>query len=172
MESKNQVQFNKDLPNKKLTVTRYFDAPQSDVWMAWTEREYLDKWWAPKPWRAETKTMNFTEGGHWFYAMVGPANERHYAMVTFNRIEPKSYFEAQDSFTDENGNPNSDLPSTQWKNRFSPEGNGTMLLVELSFKTEKDLSTLVEMGFQEGFTMTLDSLAEYLAANFSFAKQS
>ena len=53
----------KDLPNKKITVTRHFNAPLDQVWKAWTESELLDQWWAPKPFKAETKFMDFKVGG-------------------------------------------------------------------------------------------------------------
>ena len=52
-----ETQVVKDLANKKMTITRYFDAEVELVWLAWTEHELLDQWWAPKPWRAETKTL-------------------------------------------------------------------------------------------------------------------
>ncbi len=61
---------------KELIVTRIFDAPVNKVWHAWTDSAELDKWWAPKPWKAVTKQFNFSEGGHWLYAMQGPDGEK------------------------------------------------------------------------------------------------
>ena len=55
MTVNSKMQINKDVDNKKMTITRSFDAPVSDVWRAWTESKLLDQWWAPKPWKAETK---------------------------------------------------------------------------------------------------------------------
>ena len=54
MTVNSKMQIDKDLDNKKMTITRGFDAPVADVWRAWTESELLDQWWAPKPWKAET----------------------------------------------------------------------------------------------------------------------
>jgi len=64
---KNEASFEKDLKNKRLTVSRAFNAPLELVWKAWTESEILDQWWAPKPYRAETKSMDFRKGGMWAY---------------------------------------------------------------------------------------------------------
>jgi len=61
----NKTEILKDLTNRKLNVTRAFSAPVEKVWRAWTEAEQLDKWWAPRPWKAITKTMDFTPGGFW-----------------------------------------------------------------------------------------------------------
>ena len=59
---KNQTKIAKDLPNKRITVTRNFEAPLEQVWKALTEKDLLDQWWAPKPWKAKTKSMDFREG--------------------------------------------------------------------------------------------------------------
>ncbi len=83
----------KDAANRKLHVTREFAAPVEKVWKAWTESSILDKWWAPKPWRTETKSMDFTDGGLWLYAMIGPEGERHYSRVDIKKVV------AQQSFT-------------------------------------------------------------------------
>ena len=57
--------YTKDVANNKMTVVRQFDAPVEQVWRAWTESELLDQWWAPLPWKAKTKKMDFREGGSW-----------------------------------------------------------------------------------------------------------
>ena len=68
--------YTKDLENKKIKVTREFDAPVEKVWRAWTEKELLDQWWAPRPWKAVTQSMNFSNGGTWLYYMEGPDGSR------------------------------------------------------------------------------------------------
>src|SRR5688500_12202366 len=88
MSHEMHMQIVKDLPNKKITITRQFNATPDMVWRAWTESELLDQWWAPKPWRAETKTLNFKEGGNWLYAMVGPNGDKEWVKVDFITIEP------------------------------------------------------------------------------------
>ena len=160
MTTQQKIQIQKDLPNKKITVIRQFDASPEEVWKAWTESELLDQWWAPKPWKAETKSMDFSEGGQWLYAMVGPDGERHWAIVNYMTIEPITSFTAQDSFSDENGNKSDELPSMHWKNSFRATPTGTEVLVEITFDSIADLEKIVEMGFEEGFTAGLSNLEE------------
>ncbi len=167
----NKTQLVKDLPAKKITVTREFEAPVADVWSAWTEKELLEQWWAPKPWKAESKKMDFRNGGHWLYAMVGPEGEKHWARIDYSNIVPGKSFEAKDTFTDENGNPNSDLPNMQWKNTFSPSEKGTKVLVEIQFKSESDLNKILEMGFEQGFAMAHDNLDHYFSTQFKLRKE-
>ena len=49
-----------------------------------------------------------------------------------------------------------------WKVEFSKTDTGTKVKVEITFANEKDLNTIVEMGFQEGFSMAHDNLDELL----------
>ena len=78
-----QTNYKKDDVNRKIIVHRSFNAPLNFVWHAWTEKEILDKWWAPKPWRTETKTINLTIGGIWLYAMISPEGEKHWSKADF-----------------------------------------------------------------------------------------
>ena len=162
METKNQMQIVKDVPGKKITITRIFDAAPAEVWRAWTESELLDQWWAPKPWKAETKEMDFKSGGYWLYAMVGPDNTRVWARVDFSSIIPKKSYEAIDTFCDENGKPNAEMPRMTWKNTFESSEGGTKLTVIIAFQKEADIKVIMDMGFEQGFTDGLNNLDELL----------
>lgn len=155
--------FTKDTNNKKMTVVRTFNAPLQQVWDSWTQSEILDQWWAPKPWKAVTKSMDFREGGQWFYYMEGPEGERHYCKFTYKEIEPNNYYSGSDNFCDENGNVNTDFASMYWKVQFAGDGAATMVTVEINVDKAEDLETILKMGFKEGFTMGLNNLDEVLA---------
>lgn len=167
----NPTEIVKDLPNKKLTITRTFEATPDLVWRTWTEKELLDQWWAPKPWKAETKTLDFKEGGSWLYAMVGPANEKHWAKADYDKINPQKSFDITEYFCDEQGTKNSELPTMRWKNQFKPTSSGTTVIIEISFTKENDMKTIMEMGFEAGFTAALGNLEEYLKAGFKLRNE-
>src|SRR5580704_6088116 len=116
MENKFMTEVTKDLQNKRITVNREFDAAPDLVWRAWTEGRLLDQWWAPKPWKAKTKSLKFLEGGSWLYAMQGPDGTKIWSIVEFKSIKKFSSFQAVSFFCDENGNKNLDFPSMHWKN--------------------------------------------------------
>jgi uncharacterized protein YndB with AHSA1/START domain len=158
-----QTKVTKDVTGKKIIVVRDFDAPVERVWRAWTDESILDQWWAPKPWKAETKSMDFREGGYWLYAMVGPEGERIWGRVDYQTIDEHKRFIAKDSFCDENGTSNEDSPSMTWTNEFIKTGDFTTVRVEISFAKEEDMNQILEMGFEEGFTMALGNLDEVLA---------
>lgn len=156
--------FTKDEAKKTITVVREFDAPVPDVWNAWTKAELLEQWWAPRPWKAVTQSMDFREGGAWLYYMEGPDGSRHYARVDYKKIDPQKSFSAKDAFTDENGNISTNMPSMNWNNVFTASGNSTKVEVLITFQTLEDLEKILEMGFKEGFTMAHANLDELLAS--------
>lgn len=163
MNTKTKARFTKDVANKKIIVVKDLDANIHEVWNAYTDSTQLDQWWAPKPWRAETKTMNFKEGGTWRYAMIGPKGERQWSMSTFETIDAPNKFTAVDNFTDESGKKTSDFPSSHWTNTFEKTNDGTRLRVELKFKSEADMKKLLDTGFEKGFEMGLENLEELLS---------
>lgn len=162
---KHETKFTKDSAANKLHVTRAFEAPVEKVWKAWTVRDILDQWWAPRPWKAETKSLDFRQGGNWLYCMVGPNGDRHWCRVDFTAVETKKSFKADSSFCDENGTPNTAMPVMHWHTRFSSTPTGSMIDVTISFDKEADLNTIVTMGFEQGFNMGLGNLDELLAAD-------
>jgi uncharacterized protein YndB with AHSA1/START domain len=157
-----KVTVNKNVANRKITVEREFDAPVHDVWKAWTEKDLLDQWWAPKPYKAKTKSLDFREGGHWMYEMVGPDGDESWVWVNFFKIVPNKSFTAEDFFCNEKGERTHELPGMFWNNQFSPTGNGTKVICELTFASEEDLNKILELGFEPGFTAALSNLDELL----------
>lgn|SRR5690554_2273504 len=154
--------FTVDKENKTIHMNREFDAEPELVWQAWTTPELLDQWWGPKPWKAETKSMDFREGGHWLYAMVGPEGEKHWSKVRFISIEMVRSFSARAGFCDEHGTINEDLPQNLWENKFEGKDERTLVKSTLTFDSLEDLETNISMGFKEGISMGMSQLDELL----------
>ena len=157
-----QTNYTKDEVNRKIIVHRTFNAPLNLVWRAWTEKEILDQWWAPKPWQAETKTMNFTVGGMWLYAMAGPDGEQHWSKADYKVITPLKEFTCIVCFCDENGTKNDAFQTSSWQVHFKTADNITNVLVEITFEKSEDLQKMIEMGFEQGFAMAHSNLEELL----------
>ena len=169
MKSNLLMNFTVDKENSTVNIKREFNASLDNVWSAWTKPEILDQWWAPAPWKARTKSMEFKEGGRRLYAMVGPQGEEHWAIADFTSITPKTNFKYVDAFSDSEGNLNQDFPLSDWNVNFSEQGDST--IVDIAIKHEKlaDLEKIIEMGFKEGFTIAMEGLDEIFASrNQSF----
>lgn len=155
--------FTQDLTNKKIKVTREFDAPVEQVWKAWTKSELLDQWWAPKPWKANTISMDFRDEGVWLYYMEGPDGTRHYCRADYKSIRTNKSYECLDAFCDEKGNINTEFPRMEWMVEFNKANTGTKVDVEITFASKEDLEKIIEMGFKEGFAAAHNNLDELLA---------
>jgi uncharacterized protein YndB with AHSA1/START domain len=158
-----ETQYTKHSSGNKLRVLREFDAPVEKVWRAWTDPKIIDQWWAPKPWQAKTRSMDFREGGIWIYAMMGPNGETQWCRVDFKKIEPLTSYAGDNYFCDENGNRNSELPIMHWNILFYSRGETTQVEVEIDFDSEEDMNKIIEMGFKGGFAMAHGNLDELLA---------
>ncbi len=158
-----QFAFTVQKENNTIIIKREFDAPLQQVWRAWSTPELLDKWWGPRPWKAETKSMDFSNGGRWHYSMNGPEGEKHWAYADYIKIVPEKSIYARDAFSDENGTVNTKMPQNFWEIEFSETGSHTLLDMLLTFDSPEDLETNLTMGFREGFTQGLEQLDELLA---------
>src|SRR5215471_11942998 len=150
--------FTVDKPTKTVFVNREFDADLSLVWDAFTKQEILDQWWAPKPWASKTKFMDFKVGGRRFYAMVSPEGQEHWSIQDFTSISPTTNFKFIDAFADKDGAINTEFPSANWDLNFSERSGTTTVKITIKHKTLADLEQIIQMGFKEGFTMTLNEL--------------
>jgi uncharacterized protein YndB with AHSA1/START domain len=163
MNTEKIFNFTVDKDNLTVKVERSFDAPLDLVWSAWTEAELLDQWWAPKPWKAETKSMDFSEGGRWLYAMVGPQGERHWATKNYLKIAPRKSYTVRNLFCDENGKVDPATTGSTWVDSFVETQGITLVTNDIRCDSLAHLETQIKMGFKEGFTMGLGNLEELLA---------
>ncbi len=151
-----------DKENNTIHIIREFAASLGLVWQAWTTPELLDQWWGPQPWKAETKTMDFREGGYWLYAMVSPEGEKHWAKTNFISIVKEKSFASKGGISDENGTINPAFPQNLWENNFIPKDDKVQVDMLLTYDTLADLEKEIEMGFKEGMTIDFQQLDKLL----------
>jgi PhnB protein len=163
--------FSVNKENNTINVRREFAAPLDLVWDAWTKPELLDLWWAPKPYKTETKSLEFREGGTWLYAMRSPEGTTNWSRADYQKIVDQNSFSTLHAFCDENGNINNHFSQSLWNNSFDEEGDATFVNVVIQFKQLEDLEKMVEMGFKEGFSMALENLDQYIQAQFKLRSQ-
>ena len=156
--------FTVDKETSTIHITREFAADLDLVWDAFTKAEILDKWMGPKPYRVQTKEMDFRVGGRWLYTMVTPENVplNRYSLAEFIEIQPKSSFTTKNSFADENGNPaDSGFTFSITKNSFTAEGEKTTVRIAKKMQSLAQLEKFVEMGFVQGTAAGMKNLDEY-----------
>lgn len=154
--------FKVDKSTKTVCIEREFNATLSLVWDAFTKQEMLDQWWAPKPYVSKTIRMDFKEGGRRFYAMVSAEGvELGWHIQDYTSISPKTNFKFFSVFADKEENPF--LPGSNWDLNFSEQNEITKVSITIFNDSLERMEKMIEMGFKEGFTATLNELGTLLS---------
>ncbi len=162
MKADLQFEFLVDKEKNTLTIKREFAAKRQMVWNCYTKSELLDKWFAPKPLTTQTKFMDFSEGGHWLYAMVEPNGQEYWGRMDYQSIRPIDHYAALDGFCDNTGALNPDLPRSKWDVTFSDLAAHTLVQTVVSYTSAEAMQQVIDMGMKEGLTSTLERLDEFL----------
>jgi uncharacterized protein YndB with AHSA1/START domain len=94
--------------------------------------------------------------------MVSPEGMERWSVQRYSSISPKTNFKFLNAFSDENENP--ELPGSEWDLSFSEQNGRTKVSVTIYNESLERMEKMIEMGFKEGFMMTLNSLEELLAS--------
>jgi len=154
--------FTVDKVAKTIFITREFNADLSLVWDAFTKAELLDQWGTPEPWKTQTISMDFKVGGRRFYKMISPEGQEHFSVQDFTSISPKTNFKYISGFSDKDQNINPESYGSENNLDFSEANGTTTFRMSISYKDIATLEMMVEGGFREGFTMTLNILEKLL----------
>jgi len=94
--------------------------------------------------------------------MVGPEGQEHYSLQKYTSITPKTNFKYYNAFADKDENPQ--LPGSDWDLNFSEQNGKTTVSISIYNESLERMEQMIEMGFQGGFTMTLNYLEKLLAS--------
>ncbi|MHA6630561.1 SRPBCC domain-containing protein [Pseudonocardia sichuanensis] len=86
-----------------LTVTRLLEAPVEQAWKAWTEPEYVMRWWGPTGFTSPLAELDVREGGTSLVCMRAPAEyggQDMYNTWTYRTVVPHERLEFALGFTD------------------------------------------------------------------------
>ncbi|MFZ4261282.1 SRPBCC family protein [Sphingobacterium sp. HJSM2_6] len=164
MEHTNKTLFK--INENQVIISRDFKGTLDQIWRAYTDHNLTDQWFAPQPWKCTTKEQSFEVGGIWLYAMNGPAGEKHWAMFRYEEIIPLVRYSGFDAFSDENGQINSELPTSKWNTEFFSNDSYCTVVNTCTFSDQQVLKEYLDLGFKEGYEQSqfnLDNLLLKLA---------
>ncbi len=159
-----KFEFLVDVEKNTITTKRQFAANRQMVWDCYTKSELLDHWFAPEAFRTKTKSMVFSEGGHWHHAMVDAEGQEYWGYLEYQTIRPIENYTALDSFCDESGVINHEFPCQVWDVTFIEQQDQTLVEAVISFQSREALGQVIEMGMKVGMTTMLQRLDELLVA--------
>lgn len=141
----------------ELKISRVVGAPREKVWKAWTDPEAMKQWFAPKPFQLVVNSMDFRVGGRYQMAMRGPNGEDFPFSGTYREIAPPSRLVWIGEFTEG--------PADQMTTvvEFLDAGSGkTEVKAVQTFHVMTETIKHATKGAQQGWTMTLAQLAEFV----------
>jgi uncharacterized protein YndB with AHSA1/START domain len=165
--------FIKESGKGEFVFTRVLDAPRELVWKTLTESEHLNHWWGPKGFTTRVTKLNLRPGGVFHYWQRSPEGREIWGKWVYREIVPPELLVVINSFSDEEGNVTRNPFSPTWPleclttSTFSEHGGKTTLTIRSvpHNATEVERKTFVDglKSMDQGFTGTLDRLAEHLA---------
>ena len=105
--------------------------------------------------------MDFKVGGRRFYAMVSPEGQERWAIQKYTSISPKTNFKMFNAFADKDENP--ELRGSDWDYTFSEQNGRTKVSITIYNESLARMEKMIEMGFTEGFKMSMNNLENLLA---------
>jgi uncharacterized protein YndB with AHSA1/START domain len=138
--------------DRRIVITRAFDAPRTLVFEAWTKAEHVTHWWDPCGAPLLVCEINLRPNGAFRFVNRAPdGGEGHSFSGVYREIRPpeKLVF----------GFPASAGVSTLI---FNEEGNKTKLTITIECATKEERDALLQMRIDAGTAQTLNNLAAYL----------
>ena len=165
--------LSEEVKASEFSISREFDAPRELVWKALTEPDRLTQWWGPKGLTMLTAKLDLHPGGVFLYSMRSPDGREMWGKWVYREIVPPERLVAVTSFTDEAGNLLRHPMSPTWPlevlNTLSlSEHNGKTTLTIAGGTVNATAEERATFGanhgsMKQGFTGTLNQLADYLA---------
>ena len=152
-----------------LTVVADFAVPVRRLWDAYADPRQIERFWGPPGWPATFTRHDVAVGGRSNYAMTGPDGERSGGYWEFLAVEEGKSFEVLDGFADDEGNPNTELPTMRMEFTFEPTDAGSRMTTTTHFASLDELEKLVAMGMVEGMRAAMAQIDDVLADLASFA---
>jgi uncharacterized protein YndB with AHSA1/START domain len=157
----------------EFLMTRIFDAPRDLVFKSWTERERLMHWWGPKGFTMRACRIDLRPGGVFHYGMQAPDGGVMWGKWVFREIVRPERLIFVVSFSDEAGGDTRHPWAPDWPLKtlstlsFSEhDGRTTLAAQGVPLDASESERATFEAGHEsmrQGWTGTLDQLAQYLA---------
>jgi pimeloyl-ACP methyl ester carboxylesterase/uncharacterized protein YndB with AHSA1/START domain len=87
----------------EMVLTRTFDAPVAKIWQAWTDGEWVKRWWGPVGFTSPLAKMDVRPGGRSLVCMSSAAYGDMYNTWTYSQVVPMKRMEFVQHFTDKEG---------------------------------------------------------------------
>ena len=155
------------IAERAIVITRFFNAPRSRVFKAWTEPKIVMRWWSPTDFTSPFCTIDLRVGGVFHHCLCSSKGKYYWSKHVYRQIREPESLVCTDTFCDENGNIVS--PKQYGLNDWPNETLIAVTFDDYDGKTKLNLqhfpvpqsreSDMCRQGWNECF----DKLVDYLA---------
>lgn len=161
--------IDKDPENLMMTIVADFPVPVRRLWDAYADPRQLEKFWGPPEYPATFTRHDLYPGGRSEYFMTGPAGNRSFNFWEFLSVAEGESFEIISGFADENGEPNTHMPTMRMHFTFEESAQGSRLVGHTTFNSLEEMEQLIGMGMVEGTKAAMAQIDDVVADLASFA---
>jgi uncharacterized protein YndB with AHSA1/START domain len=142
-----------------LQFTREFDVPAEKLYKVWTTPERFGEWFCPQPWKVTEARSDLRPGGESFVLMEGPNGEKVPNHGVYLEVVPGRKLVFTDAYSA--GWVPSAKPFMTGILDFEDLGNGRSRYTATAVHwTEEDMKVHQDMGFEIGWGIVADQMAE------------
>jgi uncharacterized protein YndB with AHSA1/START domain len=141
--------------NSTIVMWRFFDAPPSAVFEAWTTAEHVAQWWDPSGTPLAVCEIDLRPGGEFRWVHQGDKGMQHAFTGTYREIAPPHRL----VFAARTFPPGPESIATL---SFFAESDGTKFIMTIECSSVQDRDALLAMRVDIGTARTLENLAALL----------
>jgi uncharacterized protein YndB with AHSA1/START domain len=138
----------------EILITRVFDAPRRHVWTAYTEPEYIRRWWAGQRGTVTSAEVDLRVGGTWRYVMTAHGDVEVAFHGEYREIEPLERLVHTEVFE---GMPDAEALDVV---TFEEHDGRTTLSILMSVPIKEIRDGIIESGMEDGMQEGMDLLEE------------
>jgi uncharacterized protein YndB with AHSA1/START domain len=153
----------KDPEHLTMTLDAEFDATPARVWQLWADPRQLERWWGPPTYPATFTKHDLTPGSRVEYHMTGPEGEQPRGFWDIVEVDPPRALVFRDGFANDDGSPNTELPSNEVRVTIAEVGGRTTMSIASVFASAAAMEQVLAMGMEEGLMQAVGQIDAILA---------
>jgi uncharacterized protein YndB with AHSA1/START domain len=162
-------------PDPDFVLTRVFDAPRELVYQMWIDPKHLAAWWGPRIMRTPVCDMNVRVGGKFRIVMCAPDSTDYPITGAFQEISAPGRLVLTMDCSEHPAAWHDMVKPNRKKTEDNPAGimlttvtfeetkGKTTMTMRMKLATTEVAASMKKMGMREGWSESLDRLAEQLA---------
>ena len=153
----------KDPEQLTMTLDAEFAASAERVWQLWSDPRQLERWWGPPTYPATVTRHDLTPGSRVEYHMTGPQGDQPRGIWEIVEVDPPRSLVFRDSFANDDGSPNTELPTNEVRVTIVDAGERTRMSIASIFPNKAAMEQVLAMGMEDGLTQAVGQIDAILA---------